>query len=168
MQTGNFLYNAEDVGNLVVGMQNGQPVYLRQIATVKDGAESPAQYVFFGYGSADTAVSKGFKGDYPAVTLSVAKRKGADAMKVAEHIEHKLEHLKKELLPDSVQLPHKKLWGDSFGKSIGTAAHLFVAIVAVTLFVMLAMGWRGGLVVSFCYRLLLPLPYFLITFSIIP
>jgi len=148
VQTGNFLYNAEDVGNLVVGMQNGQPVYLRQIATVKDGAESPAQYVFFGYGSADTAVSKGFKGDYPAVTLSVAKRKGADAMKVAEHIEHKLEHLKKELLPDSVQLTTTRNYGETASEKVSELLlHLFVAIVAVTLFVMLAMGWRGGLVV---------------------
>lgn len=148
VQTGNFLYNADDVGNLVVGMQNGQPVYLRQIATVEDGAESPAQYVFFGYGSADSALIKRYKGDYPAVTLSVAKRKGADAMKVAEHLEHKLKYLKKELLPDGVQLTTTRNYGETASEKVSELLlHLFVAIVAVTLFVMLAMGWRGGLVV---------------------
>jgi multidrug efflux pump subunit AcrB len=80
VQTGNFLTTADDVANLVVGIQSGQPVYLRQIAKVTDGPQAPSRYVFFGHGSADTAASAHFSGDYPAVTLSIGKRKGADAM----------------------------------------------------------------------------------------
>ena len=50
VETGNFISSADDVKKLVVGINQQQPVYLEQIATVEDGAATPDQYVFFGYG----------------------------------------------------------------------------------------------------------------------
>jgi len=47
VETGAFLQTAEDVGNVVVGVYSGKPVYLRDVATIVDGAEEPSQYVFF-------------------------------------------------------------------------------------------------------------------------
>ena len=52
LTTGQFLSSAEDVENLVVGTSQNMPVYLKQIAKVEDGAQSPANYVSFGYGNA--------------------------------------------------------------------------------------------------------------------
>ncbi|HZX59931.1 MAG TPA: efflux RND transporter permease subunit, partial [Mucilaginibacter sp.] len=95
--TGNFLNTSDDVANLVVGVNQRQPVYLKQIAKVEEGAESPNQYALFGYGKADAENAKVFKSNYPAITLSIAKKKGADAMKLSEQILNKVEHLKKDL-----------------------------------------------------------------------
>ena len=52
VETGAFLKDAEDVGNVVVGVFGGKPVYLRDVADIVDGAEEPSQYVFFGTGAA--------------------------------------------------------------------------------------------------------------------
>lgn len=147
VQTGNFLNTAEDVANLVIGMNANQPVYLKQVATITEGAENASQYVQFGYGKADT-LQNHFRSSYPAVTLAIAKKKGADAMQLAEKITDKLDHLKKDLLPADVQVSVTRNYGETASEKVSELLlHLFIAIVAVTLFVMLAMGWRGGLVV---------------------
>lgn len=148
VQTGNFLASAEDVANLVVGANQMQPVYLKQIAKVADGPETPDQYGYFGYGKADTAQSNHFKSEYPAVTLSIAKKKGADAMQISGKILDKVNHLKKDLIPSDVNLTTTRNYGETASEKVAELLfHLFIAIVVVTLFVMLAMGWRGGLVV---------------------
>lgn len=144
---GNFLKDATDVGNLVAGVNKGQPVYLRQVAQVIDGPATPSQYVFFGYGRSDTGRDR-FGSVYPAVTLSIAKRKGADAMRLSEEILKKTDYLKKQLIPSDVQLTVTRNYGETASEKVSELLfHLFIAIVVVTLFVMLAMGWRGGLVV---------------------
>jgi multidrug efflux pump subunit AcrB len=148
VETGNFLSSSDDVGNLVVGINQQQPVYLKQIAKVNEGAETPNQYVLFGYGKADIKNTAVFKSNYPAITLSVAKKKGSDAMKLSEQILGKVAYLKKSLLPDDVHLTVTRDYGESASDKVGELLfHLFIAIVVVTVFVMLAMGWRGGLVV---------------------
>lgn len=147
VQAGNFLEDATDVENLVVGLNGERPVYLRQVAKVTDGPATPSQYVFFGYGLSDT-LKNHFGSVYPAVTLSIAKRKGADAMRLSEEILKKTEYLKKQLLPSDVQLTVTRNYGETASEKVSELLfHLFIAIVVVTLFVMLAMGWRGGLVV---------------------
>jgi len=148
IDAGNFLSTADEVGNLVVGSNNGQPVFLNQVATIEEGAEKSSQYVFYGYGQHDPALADKFRSDYPAITLSIAKKKGADAMKLSERIVAKVEHLKKELIPDDVQVTETRNYGETASEKVSELLlHLFVAVIAVTLFVMLAMGWRGGLVV---------------------
>jgi len=148
VETGNFLSTADDVANLIVGINQQQPVYLNQVANVEDGPETSSQYVLFGYGKADTAKANAYRSSYGAVTLSVAKKRGSDAMKLAKQIEDKVEHLKKELIPDEVQLTVSRNYGETASDKVSELLfHLFIAIVVVTLFVMLAMGWRGGLVV---------------------
>ncbi len=147
INAGNFLADAGEVENLVVGVNKQQPVYLKQVAKVTDGPATPVQYVFFGYGKADTLKNK-FNSNYPAVTLSIAKRKGADAMRLAEEILKKTGDLKKQLIPADVQLTVTRNYGETASDKVSELLfHLFIAIVVVTLFVMLAMGWRGGLVV---------------------
>lgn len=147
IETGNFLTSAEDVENLVVGTNQQQPVFLKQVAKVTDGPETPNQYVLFGYGKEDSTKNT-FKSEYPAVTLSIAKRKGADAMRLSDQILNKVEYAKKQLIPADVQATVTRNYGETASHKVGELLlHLFIAIVVVTLFVMLAMGWRGGLVV---------------------
>jgi multidrug efflux pump subunit AcrB len=148
VNAGNFLSSAAEVADLVVGANNGQPVYLRQVANISEGAEKPSQYVFYGVGQYDEVQAAKFKSEYPAVTLSVSKKKGADAMKLSRRIIAKVDHLKNELIPDEVHITETRNYGETASEKVSELLlHLFVAVIAVTLFVMLAMGWRGGLVV---------------------
>ncbi|SOC79559.1 Multidrug efflux pump subunit AcrB [Salinimicrobium sediminis] len=146
VSSGSFLESPQDVENLIVGVNDGQPVYLKQIATVQDGPEISKSYVNFGFGQAIDASE--YPGEYPAVTLSVAKRKGADAMKIADVILEKVEHLQTNLIPEDVHVEVTRNYGETASHKVGELLlHLIGAIIAVTLVVMLAMGWRGGLVV---------------------
>ncbi|WP_461643188.1 efflux RND transporter permease subunit [Labilibaculum euxinus] len=161
VETGRFLENSEDVANLVVGVYNGSPIYLKQVADVVDGPEVPSQYVSFGYGKINEAKELA-KGNYPAVTISVAKRRGADAMKVAEQILTKTAVLEQELIPADVHVEVSRNYGETASDKVSELLmHLLGAIIAVTFVVMLAMGWRGGLVVF----LSVPITFALTMFS---
>ncbi|MBR9758402.1 MAG: efflux RND transporter permease subunit, partial [Algicola sp.] len=145
--TGDFLKTVSDVERLVVGVVKDQPVYLRQIAAVIDGPEVPVDYVSLGFGQASDNIAT-YKAEYPAVTISVAKRKGADAMKVADVIMAKIDHLKQQLLPEDIHIETTRNYGETASQKVSELLmHLIGAIIAVTIVVMLAMGWRGGLVV---------------------
>ena len=145
--TGNFLKSTTDVENLVVGVQQNQPIYLKQVAAIFDGPEIPRQYVSFGFGGATESASK-YPSEYPAVTISVAKRKGADAMQIADVVIDKVDHLRSNLIPDDVHVEITRNYGETASQKVSELLmHLLGAIFAVTLIVMLAMGWRGGLVV---------------------
>lgn len=148
VQTGSFFSNVEEVKNLIVGTSDNQPVYLYQIAEIEDGPEVPKQYVSFGYGAASKDKKGAMPDDYSAVTISIAKKKGADAMQLAEIVSDKVEHLKKEVITNDVHVEITRNYGETASdKVFELLSHLSIAIVIVTLFVMLAMGWRGGLVV---------------------
>ncbi|GLU42978.1 efflux RND transporter permease subunit [Allomuricauda sp. NBRC 101325] len=147
ISTGNFLESKEDLENLIVGTKQNQPIYLKQVATVLDGPELPKNYVSLGFGAASEK-SETFKSEYPAVTISIAKRKGADAMKIADVVLDKLEHLKSNLIPDDIHVEVTRNYGQTASQKVSELLmHLIGAIIAVTFVVMLAMGWRGGLVV---------------------
>ncbi|NNK22464.1 MAG: efflux RND transporter permease subunit [Winogradskyella sp.] len=147
VNTGKFLESATDVKNLVVGVQQNQPIYLKQVATIIDGPEIPQNYVSLGFGKGSEKSSE-FKSEYPAVTISVAKRKGADAMKIADVIIDKVTHLRTTLIPDDVHVEVTRNYGETASHKVSELLlHLIGSIIAVTIVVMLAMGWRGGLVV---------------------
>ena len=147
VNTGNFLKTKEDVENLVVGVQQNMPIYLKQISTITDGPEISKEYVSFGYGKANE-LSNTYSSEYPAVTISVGKRKGADAMKISEKILAKVEYLRQNLLPDDVHMTVTRNYGETASHKVSELLmHLIGSIFAVTIVVMLAMGWRGGLVV---------------------
>ena len=147
INTGTFLSSVTDIENLVVGVQQNQPIYLKQVAQIIDGPEVPQNYVSLGFGKGSVK-SSDYKSEYPAVTISVAKRKGADAMKIADVIIDKVDHLRTTLIPDDVHVEVTRNYGETASHKVSELLlHLIGTIFAVTLVVMLAMGWRGGLVV---------------------
>ncbi len=148
VNTGKFFANSDEVKNLIVGVNNGQPVYLYQVATVEDGPEVPRNYVSFGYGNGRDKLRSTHPDDYQAVTLSIAKKKGADAMKLAEIVIGKVDHMKKDLISNDLNIETTRNYGLTASHKVSELLwHLSIAIIVVTIFVMLAMGWRGGLVV---------------------
>ncbi len=154
VETGEFFTNVEDVKNLVVGVQNNSPVYLKNVADIKDGPEEIKNYVFFGYGAAasETQLASVTGGappqPHPAVTISIAKRKGADAMRVADEVWDKVDALKGYLIPADIHISETRNYGKTASEKVNTLLeHLLGAIIAVTIIVGLFLGWRGGLVV---------------------
>ncbi|MFA7445136.1 MAG: efflux RND transporter permease subunit [Flavobacteriaceae bacterium] len=159
--TGQFISSKEDVENLVVGVHQNMPVYLKQVASIQDGAGTAKSYVSFGYSKTNENYTEN-PSEYPAVTLSIAKVKGADAMKISEQILNRVEKLQQNIIPDEVKVEVTRNYGETASDKVSELLfHLFVAIVAVTVLVMLAMGWRGGLVVF----LSVPLTFALTLFS---
>jgi multidrug efflux pump subunit AcrB len=158
--TGRFLETAEDVENLVIGINNNMPIYLKQVATIQDGPSSPKSYVSFGFGQTNEGF-KDYKSEYPAVTISISKVKGADAMKISDNILTHVDKLKANLIPSDVHIDVTRNYGETASDKVGELLlHLGVAILAVTILVMLAMGWRGGLVVFFSVPLTFALTLF--------
>ncbi len=145
--TGQFLQSVQDVENLVVGTNANLPVYLHQVARVEDGPQRAGNYVSFGYGQANEKFSA-HPGEHSAVTISVGKIKGGDAMKISAAILDRVESLKKTLVPDDVHVEVSRNYGETASDKVSELLlHLGIAIIAVTVLVMLAMGKRGGLVV---------------------
>jgi multidrug efflux pump subunit AcrB len=167
VETGGFLRNAAEVESVVVGVHQGQLVYLRDIADVLDGPEEPVSYVLFGEGKSEArAAAAGPKGaraaglssdrgirfvngEEPAVTIAVAKRHGTNAINVATEVLRKVELLKGNLIPDGVQVTVTRNYGrTATDKSDELLFHMGLAVIGVTLLIALVLGWRESLVVA--------------------
>jgi multidrug efflux pump subunit AcrB len=145
VEAGKFLTGAEDARRVVIAVQNGRPVYLGDVAEVTDGPEEPASYVFFGHGAAAADVSGG---EYPAVTLTVAKRKGTNATEVGRRVLAKVDSLRGYAIPHDVEITVTRNYGETAKhKSDELLKHLLIATFSVTLLIALALGWRESLVV---------------------
>ncbi len=140
VETGAFLTSAEDVGNVVIGVFGGRPVYLREVAEVVDGSEETSQYVLFGAGS---------HREEPACTLSIAKRPGANAIAVADAVLRKVEMLKGTLIPAEVTVDVTRNYGETAAdKSNELLEHMGIAIFGVSLLIWLTLGWRESGIVA--------------------
>lgn len=153
VHTGGFLKNIEDVENIVAGIYNGRPVYLRDIAVITDGPKEPDQYVFFGTGPAagekDIIVEEPPGGVYPAVTITIAKRKGTNAITVAERVLARIEGAKGTIIPDNINMTITRHYGEtSKEKSDELLYHMLIAIVSVTILIWFALGRRESGVVA--------------------
>jgi multidrug efflux pump subunit AcrB len=148
--TGDFLRNADDVGAVVVGVSAGHAVYLRDVAAIRDGPEEPADYVLFGFGEGARRrpASALAGGEFPAVTIAVSKRKGTNAVVVADRVLEKLESLKGSVIPADVEVTVTRDYGRTAqDKSNELLKHLLLATLSVTVLVALALGWRSSIVV---------------------
>ena len=141
IETGAFLQSAKDVGNVVVGVSGGKPVYLREVADIVDGAEEPSQYVLFGMGRG--------AGEEPAITLAIAKRPGANAIAVANEVLRKVETLKGRVIPADVTVSITRHYGETAAeKSNELLWHMLIAVFGVSLLILLTLGWReSGIVI---------------------
>ncbi len=153
VHTGSFLKTVEDVKRVVVGVHGGKPVYLRDVADVVDGPEEPEQYVFFGTGPANAekeiSGQNAPKGGHPAVTLSIAKRKGANAVTVAEKVLERMNKAVGSVIPDNIHITVTRNYGDTAKeKSNELLFHMMIAIVSVTILIWFALGHRESGVVA--------------------
>jgi multidrug efflux pump subunit AcrB len=153
VETGGFLHTAEDVGCLVIGASNNRPVYLRDVASITDGPEEPSDYVLYGAGAAaeksensERSLSQTVS---PAVTISIAKRKGTNAIVIADSVIEKIASLKGSLIPSDIELTVTRNYGETASeKSNELLLHMMIAIASVSALVWLALGLRESGIVA--------------------
>jgi multidrug efflux pump subunit AcrB len=133
------LKTADDVGNVVIGVFSGRPVYLREVAEVVDGGEEATQYVWHGSKTAEE----------PAVTLSIAKRPGANAIAVADEVLRKVDSLKGSIIPADVTVSITRNYGETAAeKSNELLLHMGIAVFSVAILIWLTLGWRESGIVA--------------------
>jgi multidrug efflux pump subunit AcrB len=162
LDAGRFLASSSQVANLVVGVQDGRPVYLQEVAAIEDGPVEPETYtsISFGaraYSSMDPAAGRNgvlragierFQ-NYPAVTVAVAKRKGTNAVWVSEEILKEAERFTREVLPEGVHLRTTRDYGRTADEKVNDLVEaLMVAIAIVVILLAYTLGWREGIIIA--------------------
>jgi multidrug efflux pump subunit AcrB len=148
VDAGNLFTRREDLEDVVVAVDHGRPVYLRDVADkIVDGPADPTNYVLFGTSNA-SAVAHQAPGQYPAVTISVAKRKGTNATDISNAVLKRVHEMQGVTLPNDVTVTTTRNYGDTAkAKSDELLEHLLLATLSVTLLVALFLGWRESGVV---------------------
>lgn len=139
LETGQFLESARDVESIVIGVFEGRPVYLRDVAQIDDVASEATNYV----------LHRGRQGDpEPAVTLSLAKRPGANAIDVVNEALAKVDTLKGSIIPRDIQISITRDYGHTAAeKSNELLLHMGIAVFGVAILILIFLGWRESLVV---------------------
>jgi multidrug efflux pump subunit AcrB len=151
LEVGSWIRDARDAAAVLVDFHQGRPVYLGDVAGLEDGPPLPGQYVLFGVGPGASAkgIPAEARGQYPAVTVTVAKRPGVNATALNEVLLHKVESLKGRMIPGDVSVTVTRDYGESAGeKSDELIKHLLLATVSVVLLIAFMLGFRESLVVG--------------------
>ena len=145
VDAGNLFTRREDLESVVVGVAKGHAVYLRDVAgKILDGAAEPADYVVYG----KTNASQGGAQQFPAVTITVAKRKGTNATDISNAVLKRVHEMLGVTIPNDVTLTTTRNYGETAkAKSDELLEHLLLATLSVTLLVALFLGWRESGVV---------------------
>jgi len=137
LETGQFLCTADDVRNVVAGVANDKTIFVRDVAEVRDGGEEPSQYVRHSNG----------QGTFPAVTIAVSKRKGANAVTVADTVLSRVERLRGSVIPSDVEITVTRNYGDTAKeKSNELLRHMLIAIISVSVLIAITLGLREALI----------------------
>ncbi len=144
---GEFLTSVDDIAGLVVAVDRGVPVYLRDVARVSDGMGEANSYTRLRFGPAEPGAAAGK--EYQAVHIAVAKKKGTNAVRVAEEVIDKLHSLQGEVIPDNIQVRVTRNYGETADHKVNELiTHLVIAIVTVLALVLFALGWREAQIVA--------------------
>jgi multidrug efflux pump subunit AcrB len=146
VDTGGFLTTAGEVGGVVAGVHGSRPVYLRDVATITDGPEEPVDYVFAGAGPAAGGKAGAVT---QAVTITVAKRKGTNAIGIADKVIGKVEALSGRMIPGGVRLTVTRNYGETAAeKSNELLLHMMIAILSVSILIGITLGFRESGIVA--------------------
>jgi len=149
VEVGEFLRSAADLGELVVGVSRGKPVYLREVARIEDGAQQAQRYVWYTPGIAAGEAADQAGQNYPAVTLTVTKKAGENAVDVSRAVVQRLEHLKNSVIPAQTQVSITRDYGETAAEKANKLIQkLAFATGSVILLVGMALGRREAIIVG--------------------
>ncbi len=158
VQAGPFLKTPEQVAATVIKSINGKLVYLRDVARVIDGPEDPGHYTRIGFGPAVNKMNNiaYAVGDQPVtgeeremVTIAIAKRKGSNAVTVAEQVLALTKSLQGTLIPDDVLITVTRNYGETADHKVNELVmHLSIAILTIVVLLALTLGFKESIIVS--------------------
>ncbi|MEJ2176598.1 MAG: efflux RND transporter permease subunit [Gammaproteobacteria bacterium] len=149
VQAGTFLSTRDEVAYLVVGMSEGRPVYLEDVAQISAGADQPERYTWFGSGPAADKIDLAPVSHAPAVTLAIAKKPGTNAAQIADSVIDRFEQLEATVIPEGVNLTITRNYGKTANdKAIKLIQKLVFATLSVVVLMFFAMGWREAFIVG--------------------
>jgi multidrug efflux pump subunit AcrB len=155
LQAGTFLTSEDEIAELVVGVFDGKAVFLQDVAEVRFGPDTPVEYVSIARGRAGQP--DGVNGELPelvnqpqpAVTLAIAKKPGSNAVDIADAVIKRLGEVQGTLIPDDISFSITRNYGiTAQDKSEKLINKLIIETLFVIAIVMLALGWREGLIVG--------------------
>ncbi len=153
VETGDFLRTAADVGNVVVASSGRQAIHLRDLAEISDGTEKAVHSTRIGFGPASGNAGGA---EQRAVTVALAKKRGLNAVKIADEILGKLEKLKKDVIPAGVKVAFTRNDGEKANHAVNELVfHLVVSIVIVVALLAFTLGRREALIVAIAIPLTL-------------
>jgi multidrug efflux pump subunit AcrB len=154
LESGAFLRDAAEVGELVVSVSHGKPVFLQDVANVVDGPLPPSRYVWHAEGGPGG-------GEFPAVTLAVTKKAGENAIDVADALLLRVESLRNTVIPAGVEVVTTRNYGSTANdKAVQLIRKLLLATAAVVALVFIALGRREAAIVGSAVVLTLALTLF--------
>jgi multidrug efflux pump subunit AcrB len=140
---GQSLWGVPDIGLLLLTTRDGRPVYVKDVAEVRVGAEQVENYTFTWMPD-----GKGGLDRLPSASIALAKRKGANAVDVADDILHRVEILKGKVIPADLDVSVTRNYGETaVEKADELLFHLALATVSIVILITMAIGWREGVVV---------------------
>ena len=149
VQAGVFLTTLEEISSLVIGVKNKAPVYLRDVATVLSGSDQPTEYVWLGTGPSANHKGITAQGEFPAVTLAIAKQPGQNAVDIADAVIARFNDLKGIVVPDGVEVTVSRNYGKTANDKAQTLIKKLVFVtIAVVILVLMALGWREAIIVG--------------------
>ncbi|MBP6541950.1 MAG: efflux RND transporter permease subunit, partial [Piscinibacter sp.] len=111
VETGEFLRSAADVGELIVGVAGGKPVRLSEVARVEEGARQPSRYVWFTPGASASGAAAGQV--QPALTLTVTKKPGQNAVDVSRAARARVDELRNTVIPQGIEATITRDYGET-------------------------------------------------------
>ncbi len=161
VQAGRFLISADEVASLVVGLHAGKPVYLSDVAEVRQTADQPESFAWFGSGPAALQKSIEQAGEFPAVTIAVAKKPGTNAVEIAQQVIDRVEQLRGIYIPDGINVTVTRDYGATANEKAQTLiGKLVFATAFVVLLVLFALGWREAIIVGIAVVITLAMTLF--------
>ncbi len=154
----NAINSVEDVRNVIVASYMGAPIYLRDVAEVEDG------YDVQNYKGAQIT-QRDKNGNFTAltnqITLSVSKLKGTNAVVVAEKVLEKLKEYEPEFAKEHIGYKLTRNYGVRADEAVNELMnHLVITIVIIAIVLVLALGWRESLIVTFTVPAILAVTLF--------
>ncbi|MBF0282726.1 MAG: efflux RND transporter permease subunit [Zetaproteobacteria bacterium] len=152
-----YLKNAQQVSLLMLGQWQNKPIYLRDIATITDGASEVSQYHRIAFGDAAGVDRSDVREiETPAVSIALAKKRGTNAVVVTQGIEEKLHELQGDFIPDNVRVDITRDSGEQADAAVNVLVeHLGIAIGTVIVILLFFLGWREASIVTMNIPLIL-------------
>ncbi len=159
VETGAFLRHADDLADLVLSVRHGRPVYLREVASVREGAPPASRYVWHSELRRGTNAAELV--ERPAVTLTVTKQPGANAIDVANDLVERMKSLQNTVIPADIAVQISRNHGETANdKALTLIRKLLFATASVVALVFLALGRREAAIVGVAVVLTLTVTLF--------